>query len=134
MSRKKLYASVHIAKSALNLDDDAYRDLMYDLYKVRSASDLSDADLKKFAAHLKTLQNRNGLNTQGVRNEAMIAKCEALWIELRKLGAVKNGDKSALETFIKNKTGAAGLRMANGKQLYKAIEALKSWLERESKS
>jgi hypothetical protein len=60
----------------------------------------------------------------------MLGKCEALWIELRKAGAVQDGSTQALQAFVQNQTGAAGLRMANGQQLFNTIEILKKWLAR----
>jgi phage gp16-like protein len=129
-TRKNLLASIHIAKSKLGLDDDAYRDLIYDLFKQRSSGSLTDAQLSQFVTHLNSLQKRAGLNTAGTRHEAMIKKCEALWVELRKAGVVHNGSIEALQAFVQSTTGATALRMANGQQLYKAVEALKSWLAR----
>ena len=133
--RRSTTAAIHVIKNKLGMDDDAYRDaLAMQFDGIRSSTALTDAQLKQWLLHLKSLQNRAGLNTQGTRNEEMIKKCESLWITLHKLGAVKNGDKAALEAFVVNQTGAAGLRMANGKQLYKAIEALKAWQDRAVKA
>lgn len=130
--RNAILASIHIIKNEIGLDDDAYRDVIaVNFNGRRSASALNDAERNRLLLHLKSLHKRKGLNTEGVRHEAMIKKCEALWIELRKDGKVHNGSIAALESFVRNKTGAAGLRMANGQQLYQAIEILKSWLDRK---
>lgn len=137
--RHKTLGAIHAIKKALHMDDDVYRDALKMRFPNKAfndkptAAELSQTELNQWLLHLKSLQKRAGLNTEGVRNEAMINKCEALWIELRKAGAVQDGSKAALESFVKNSTGAAALRMASGKQLYQAIEALKSWLARVQK-
>lgn len=128
---RKTLAAIHIIKNALCMDDDAYRDaLAMQFGGRRSSKELSSAELKKWLLHLKSLQERAGLNTKSVKNEEMIAKCESLWITLRKLGAVRNGSKEALQAFVTKRTGAAGLRMANSRQLVQVIEALKQWEDR----
>ncbi|AXF86409.1 hypothetical protein DTO96_102163 [Ephemeroptericola cinctiostellae] len=129
--RRSTTAAVHVIKAKLGMDEDAYRNAMaMNFNGKRSAAQLDDQELKHWLLHLKSLQKRAGLNTEGVRNEAMIKKCEALWVELRKAGKVQNGSMEALQKFVQNQTGAAALRMANSKQLYQAIEALKKWLAR----
>lgn len=133
--RRNILAAVHVIKKDLRMDDDTYRDaLAAQLSGVRSAGDLNEQQLKQWLLHLKSLQKRAGLNTAGTKHEQMINKCKALWIALRKAGAVQDGSEAALQNFVRNQTGAAALRMANGKQLYQAIEALKSWLNRSQQS
>lgn len=133
--RGKTLAAIHVIKNQLQMDDDTYRDAMSAKFAgVRSARDLDGQQLKQWLLHLKSLQKRAGLNTAGTKHEQMINKCKALWIELRKAGAVQDGSDEALQNFVRNQTGAAALRMANGKQLYQAIEALKSWLRRTQQS
>jgi phage gp16-like protein len=133
--RRRTLAAVHVIKKALGMDDDAYRDALAMRFDgIRSAADLDHNQLNQWLLHLKSLQKRAGLNTDGVRHEAMIGKCEALWIELRKAGAVRNGSTEALQAFVQKRTGAAGLRMASSRQLYQTVEALKSWLARTESS
>lgn len=129
-ARRAQLAAIHIIKKSLDMGDDVYRDVMYQHFGKRSSVGLTPFELNIWLLHLKSLQKRAGLNTTGVRHEAMIKKCEALWVELRKSGAVKNGSAEALQAFVQNTTGATALRMANGQQLFKTIEALKSWLAR----
>lgn len=128
---KKTLAAIHIIKKALGMDDDSYRDaLAMQFGGRRSSKELNDAELKKWLLHLKSLQQRAGLNTIAIKNAEMVEKLESLWITLRKLGAVRDGSKEALQVFVRNQTGAAGLRMANSRQLVKAIEMLKKWEDR----
>ena len=129
--RSRTIAAIHIIKNQLNMDEDSYRDALAQQFSgIRSSTQLDQHQLNRWLLHLKSLQRRSGLNTTGTKNEAMIKKCQALWIELRKRGVVQNGSDEALQNFVCNQTGAAALRMANSQQLYQAIEALKSWLDR----
>ena len=129
--RRQTYAAINIIKKELGMDDDTYRDVMASKFGgIRSAKQLNQQQLNQWLIHLKGQQKRAGLNPDGTKHAQMINKCEALWIELRKAGKVQDGSKQALESFVRNQTGAAALRMANGKQLYQAIEILKSWLAR----
>lgn len=128
---RKTRAAIHIIKKALGLDEDAYRDALAMQFDGRRSSTLlNDAELKRWLLHLKSLQQRAGLNTTAIKNAEMVEKLESLWITLRKLGAVRDGSKDALQVFVRNQTGAAGLRMASSRQLVKAIEALKKWEDR----
>ena len=133
--RGKALAAIHIIKKDLGMDEDTYRDALAAQFSgVRTAGALNAQQLKQWLLHLKSLQKRAGLNTAGTKHEQMINKCKALWIALRKAGAVQDGSDEALQNFVRNQTGAAALRMANAKQLYQAIEALKSWLHRTHQS
>ena len=133
--RRKALAAIHIIKKSIGMDDDAYRDALADNFDGRRSSTLlSQAELNQWLIHFKTLQKKYVGNLDDVRNAAMIRKCEALWIELRKAGAVQDGSLEALQSFVCHTTGAAALRMADGGQLYQAIEALKKWLERVEKA
>ncbi len=51
--RKRELAMIHVAKSQLGLDDDAYRDMLWTVARVRSAADLDWAGRKKVLDHLK---------------------------------------------------------------------------------
>jgi phage gp16-like protein len=129
--RRATLAAIHVIKKSLGMDDDSYRDVLAGKFAGRrSCTELSQTELNQWLIHLKRLQTKSGLNTQGVRHAAMLGKCEALWIELRKAGAVQDGSPQALQAFVQNQTGAAGLRMANGQQLFNTIEILKKWLAR----
>lgn len=53
--RKAELAKIHIAKKALGLDDDMYRDMLFSVARVRSAGDLDHAGRKAVLEHLKGL-------------------------------------------------------------------------------
>lgn len=51
--RKALLAKVHIAKKALNMDDDAYRDFMQTHVGKRSAGDCNEIELDRVLQQMK---------------------------------------------------------------------------------
>lgn len=51
--RKRELAQIHVAKSQLGIDDDAYRAMLWTVARVKSAADLDWAGRKKVLDHLK---------------------------------------------------------------------------------
>ena len=50
-ARRADLARIHIAKKALNLDDDAYRDIMFTVARVRSSAELDFTGRKRLIEH-----------------------------------------------------------------------------------
>ncbi len=53
IDRRAELAKIHVAKKALGLDDDTYRDMLWTVARVRSAKDLDAAGRAKVLDHLK---------------------------------------------------------------------------------
>lgn len=51
--RRADLAKIHLAKKQLGLEDNAYRDLLWVVARVRSASDLDEFGRRKVLAHLR---------------------------------------------------------------------------------
>ena len=51
--RNKELAQIHIARQQLGMDDDAYRDVLWTVARVRSAADLDWSGRKRVLDHLK---------------------------------------------------------------------------------
>lgn len=56
--RRRELAALHIAKKDLALDDDAWRDLLFTLERVRSSADLDMAGRRRVLEHLDALRKR----------------------------------------------------------------------------
>ncbi|MEQ1696454.1 MAG: regulatory protein GemA [Hyphomicrobiaceae bacterium] len=127
--RKRLISKIHVLKAQAKLDDDTYRDMLELTTGQRSAARLSFADLEKVVTRL-------GEATQV--SPSMVGpyapKLRALWLSAWNLGIVRNRHDEALTAFVKRQTGLEAVRwLRDAGAAKRAIEALKSWIEREGK-
>ncbi|WP_126456708.1 gp16 family protein [Sulfuriflexus mobilis] len=85
-------SKIHIAKKQLGMDDDTYRDMLWTISRVRSASNLDDAGRKKVLDHLRACGakfTRKGRTTPANARAGLISKIKA------QLGAAKRQDAYA---------------------------------------
>ncbi len=130
--RRRLLATVHIAKKDLGLDDDAYRDVLETRTGERSAAKLSDTQLADLVEHFKTQGFRPKRRTPRPAGP-QLAKARALWISAYSLGITGTRAEKALAAFVKRQAGLdhpAWMRRASDGR--KVIEALKDWIAREA--
>lgn len=77
-------AKIHIAKKELGLDDDTYRDMLWNLCRVTSAADLSPAGRRDVIRHLESVgfkgkrKGRPANMDRGGSRAAQLGKIEAL--------------------------------------------------------
>jgi len=131
-NRRAMLAKVHIAKKQLALDEDDYRQILFDVTGYDSAGDCEDAALKRVLKRLEALGFKP-LPKRGASQPArspMAKKARALWISLHHLGEVRNASEKALEAFGKRQLGCERMAWANQREAYKLIEALKAMAER----
>ncbi|MES1936706.1 gp16 family protein [Salinisphaera hydrothermalis] len=81
--RRAELAKIHIAKKELNLDDGAYRTLLWTVAHVRSSKDLDQRGRRAVLDHLKSRgwkpkAKRAGKRPHNQEREPMLAKIEAL--------------------------------------------------------
>ena len=140
--RRQLYAKVHIALKDLGIDDDTYRDLLENLYGVRSGTRLSDSQLVELIEYFeaqgfkpsKRPPRRAG--TSRLADGRTQRKARALWLSLYHLGVVRNPSETDLMDFCRRVTGGkdrgiARLEWLDEDAAYKLIEALKAWAARD---
>lgn len=134
--RRQLLGKVHIAKSALGLDDDTYRDLLKARTGKRSSAKCSNAQLVDLVEYFKTQGFRPKRKAPARAKRRTLAdgksqrKIRALWLSLYHLGLVGDPSEPALAAFVKRQTGVDDLRFLPPGQAYKVVEALKSWASR----
>lgn len=141
----RLIAAVHACrKQVAGLDhDDAWRDF---LRRVAGADSLRAMDGRALGRVLDELHKAGAPRKAGtgaglarasrdgrpaLDDRPQVRKARALWIELAKAGAVRDGSEAALEAFAKRVTGKARLAWCRPADLNKLIEALKDWQARD---
>jgi len=132
--RSRDLARIHVLKKELALDDDAYRDLLQAVARVRSSADLDWSGRRTLIAHLERLKKAAGVRSDADSSAARQQRLvRALWKRLGELGALTAGagrDDQALAAFVKRQTGVAALAWLNSAQLRTLIENLKQWVAR----
>jgi phage gp16-like protein len=125
--RRSMLGKIHIAKKQLAMDEDDYRQLLFEQTGHGSAADCSDAQLARVIEQLKA-KGFKPLPKPGktAATHPMARKARALWISLHHLNVVQNPAEEALEAFSRRQLGCAKLNWANQREAYKLIEALKA--------
>ena len=134
--RRQLLGKVHIAKAALGLDDETYRDLLEARTGRRSAAKCSNAQLVDLIEHFKAQGFKPKPKVPARARRARLAdgktqrKARALWLSMYHLGLVGDPAEPALAAFVKRQAGVDDIRFLTPGQSYKVIEALKAWAAR----
>lgn len=140
--RQSHLAAIHVAQKALGLSADDASALKLAITGKASSADMSEAQRKKYLAHLSGLQERAGLiaprpqkRTYVQRNadddqDERWAKARALWHALAAADAVHTNTDAALMSYIKRQTKLEHWRFLNSYQVNSVIEALKKWCTR----
>ncbi len=130
--RRAMLAKVHMAKKALEMHEDDYRQALLDHTGKPSAADCSEDQLARLLDWFRS-KGWQPLPTAGGRAIAqhpVARKARALWISLYHLGVVHNRSEQALEAFARRQLGCERLNWARQSDGHKLIEALKSMAER----
>lgn len=129
--RRAMLAKIHLAKKALQLDEDDYRNILMQETGRGSAGDCTEAELDRVLGRLqalgwKPLPKAGGNASTRPAQHPMARKARALWISLYHLGEVRVPSDAALEAFAKRQLGCEKLVWAKQSDGYKLIEALKA--------
>ena len=127
-ARRVRLAKVHIAKKQLRLDDDDYRQILFDETGQTSAGDCTAAQLDTLLQRFEALGFKPVPKNGGSKpaRHPMASKARAMWISLHQLGVVRNPNEGALEVFASRQLGCDRLAWAKQSHGGKLIEALKS--------
>ncbi|WP_431222241.1 phage protein GemA/Gp16 family protein [Serratia sp. L9] len=134
MNRAKAIQLIHIARSKLDITDDAYRLMLRNLTSKDSCSKMNDRELANVLAHLRG----RGFNIADKFREVPLAdfpmgrKIWVLWQDLAKAGLVRDKSQKALDAWLLRETGVAQLTWLKQEphKAHQAIEKLKQWLGR----
>lgn len=129
--RRSMLAKIHVAKKQLAMDEDDYRQLLFEQTGHGSAGDCTDAQLTRVIERMKAIGFRP-LPRAGKKaaTHPMARKARALWISLHHLGVVQNPAEEALEAFARRQLNCERLSWANQRDAHKLIEALKAMAQR----
>lgn len=124
--RRAMMAKINIAKGQIGIDEDDYRQAIFNASGQMSLKACTDQQLDRLLAWFKS----KGFKPMpsGAKQAAqhpMARKARALWISLYHLGAVHNPADQALEAFAKRQLGCEKLVWARQSDAYRLIEALK---------
>jgi len=131
--RRRLLRALHAKARERGLDADARKDLQEATVGVRSAADMTAAQLRRVLAALGRRPGRAQRKADRLPDTPMTAKMRALWISGWHLGAVRDPGDAALAAWVKRVTGLDAAAWCRGaKDGAKAIEGLKDFLAREA--
>ncbi|MDE2595977.1 MAG: regulatory protein GemA [Sphingomonadales bacterium] len=123
-ARRSMMAKIAIARKDLAMDEDDYRQGLFDLTGKMSATQCSVPELDKVISWLKS-KGFNPLPSRSAARHPMALKARALWISLYHLGVVHNPSEQALEAFAKRQLKCDRLAWAKQSEAHRLIEALK---------
>lgn len=143
--------AIHVLKGKLRLTDDDYRALLRTLTRTvatpegkASSKDMTAIEQQRVRDHLQGLVDRMQGPTRRPghrRTPAQFAQAKAaasprerkvwaLWLQLGRDGLIRDTSSKALNAWVERTVQVSALGFANGPQLDKLIEALKSWKSR----
>lgn len=126
--RKAEIAQIKIGAKQLGLEDDAYRDMLFALARVRSAADLDWTGRKRVIEHLRSCGATVG--KQRKPRDGQAEKIKALWAALAQAGVVRDGSAAALSAWLKRQTRMSAPEWLSTAEASRVIESLKSWAAR----
>ena len=133
-----MLAKVHIARKALRLEEDAYRDVVQRITGSPSAGAASDAALHRLLGEFKRLGWEPSSRQHGKRRlaQAQLRMIAAVWADLAPFLRVETD--LALRAFVRRQTksklhpgGVDAVEFLDGQQANRVLEGLKAWLARE---
>ena len=122
-------AKIHLAKKLLGMDDTAYRAMLSNVAGVNSAAVLDRGGRVKVLDHLKKLGFRPR-PTRPLASAGQLRKIRALWIDLHRIGVVRDPTEQAMHSYIRRMTGIAQVGRLSIEQASTVIETLKQWRNR----
>ncbi len=136
--RRADLAAIHIAKKALEWDEDTYRDVMFTVTRFKSAGELDFAGRKRFLAHLQACMVQAGMVTKAKGTKAPWNPSQrrlwSLWQQLADAKLVTARDRKALDAWVHRQTGVDRLEWLNEAQLDLVITSAKQWLGRQGEA
>lgn len=136
-------AKIHIAKQQLEMEDSDYRTLLQRVAGVNSSKDLNGLGVSQVLAEFKRLgftEKPKKPQTRKMADFPQATMIRGLWLELHKLGYVRDPSEQALAGFVKRMTtssakqevGVDALQWVTAAQASKLIEELKKWRGRDA--
>lgn len=145
LTKTKLIQMIHIAKSKLSMDELSYRILLNDLTGKQSTTKMTVPELHVVYENMKAKgfkpqvrKSKSPFTERAVVKSKITHKIRATWIQMHKLGIVKDGSERALNRFMHNTLfkGKAhqviklNVQSLDDNEATKLLEILKKWHRR----
>lgn len=128
--RKKLLASLHIARKDMALEEESYRALLYRVTCQTSAKELTEEQLRSVLAEFERLGWKKArFRRFAAGNRPDVRKVFAIWGSLRDHLECR-GSRAGLRAFVERQVGVADPNFLNQTQTRQVIEALKAMQRR----
>jgi phage gp16-like protein len=133
--RRALIGKVKIAQKEMGLDDDLYRQILFDVTGHVSAAECSERELVAVVDRFKARGWKPKVAAGKVAkarpaDHPLAGKARAMWISLHQLAAIRDPSEQALETFACAQLKCDRFQWADQAKGYKLVEALKAMAER----
>lgn len=140
--RTEQYRQIHGLVRLLGMNDEAYRDMLFDRYKVRSSKDLSPGQRGALIKSLREQVHGNVAEFNDLVNRkkhmaspAQLRAIEAMWAQVSR-AETPDARKKALNAFVKRLTGVDHVRwitMHDARTLIRAIKTMGAMTPEEFK-
>lgn len=127
--RRGLIAKINVARQQLQIDEDDYRQALFEATGQTSLKACSEAQMERMLGWMKGKGFRP-LPGKSAAQHPAARKARALWISLYHLGAVHNPSEKALEAFAARQLGCERMVWARQSDAFRLIEALKAMATR----
>lgn len=139
-ARNKLIGIVHVGKKQLSMDEHTYREFLKQHGGSDSCKTMTDAGLDRVlkamrAAGLQPSKKQSPKSRDKARSaKTQLDKVRAIWIDMHRLGIVRNGTEDGLRAYVKRIVGFDRVEWLNRdtRAASTVIESLKKWRARES--
>jgi len=140
---------IHTIKSALSLDDDTYRELLFNSFRVVSSKQLNFSQAEDLIREMEKIAIASGvwdscrkkrqgggkfeeLNLRrGMATPAQLRKIEAMWSEISRIDDIDARQKG-LRTFLERIAKVSALRFLDSAGAGKVINALNAMTKQEN--
>lgn len=123
----KQTAVIHIAKAQLGIEDDDYRELLLNTVGKDRLRAMTAGERDKVIEALKARGFKSGRgNRTRASSKPYVRLIWALWRSCSDKGVVEDGSKSALRSFVSNRTGKTDPEFLTYGEATPVIEALKA--------
>jgi phage gp16-like protein len=134
-ARQQMLAKVHIARKALALTEDSYRDLVRRVTGHDSAGACDDAALDRLLGEFRRLGWAGAKAFRPAAEKALVRKIHALWRDMAPL--LSDPSDRALRSFVQRQTrsarrpdGVSAPEFLGTEDAVRVIEGLKGWRAR----
>ena len=130
--RARQLAVIHTLKTALALDDDAYRAHLRAWTGKGSAADLRSDERDVVTARLRLLQFERSGDVARPRDDdpPHVRRVKALWLELVRLGGEASAETTALNAWVRKEAGVDHVRWLTPEAAAVVAASLKARLDR----